>query len=128
MTRLLTSYRILASAVGVLLVVLFFIGVPLANFNGGPMWHIFDTTPTIWLEGSDAQRAGEAITSWLGVLHGWLYMAFVIVAFMLSRRAEWSIGFTVVTLALGTVPVLSFWAEHRATRRVRDQLAAEPAG
>ena len=33
------------------------------------------------------------------------------------------LGFTVVTLALGTVPVASFWAEHRATRRVRAQLA-----
>jgi hypothetical protein len=27
--------------------------------------------------------------------------------------------FTLVTLVSGTVPILSFWAEHRATRRVR---------
>ena len=26
--------------------------------------------------------------------------------------------FTAVTVLLGTVPILSFWAEHRATQRV----------
>ena len=40
-------------------------------------------------------------------------------------------SFTVVTLLMGTVPLLSFWSEHRATKRVRadfgDELrAAEP--
>jgi hypothetical protein len=44
-------------------------------------------------------------------------------AFLLSRKARWSVGFTLVTLLCGTVPVLSFWAEHRATREVRAQLA-----
>jgi len=49
----------------------------------------------------------------------------VIMAFILSRKADWDLGFTLVTLVLGTVPVMSFWAEARATRRVREQLAAE---
>ena len=46
-------------------------------------------------------------------------MIFVFVAFALSRRARWDLGFTLVTLLGGTVPILSFWAERRATRRVR---------
>ena len=50
---------------------------------------------------------------------GWLYMIFLFSAFWLSRRADWDIPFTAVTLVSGTVPLLSFWAEHRATRRVR---------
>lgn len=121
MRTALLRYQILAATVGVLLVVLFFVGVPLANFTGGPMWHVFDSTPAIWLEGSRPQLVGEFITGWLATLHGWLYMLFVIVAFMLSRKAGWDLRFTVVTLLLGTVPVLSFWAERRATRRVRDE-------
>ncbi len=46
-------------------------------------------------------------------------MIFLVTAFLLSRKARWPIGFTVVTLACGTIPLLSFWAEHRATARVR---------
>jgi len=53
--------------------------------------------------------------------------AFVFVAFALSRRAGWDIGFTLVTLVCGTVPILSFWAERRATRRARAEMAqAQP--
>ena len=121
--KVLNAYRFMATVVGVLLVVLCLVGVPLANFDGTEMWGIFPSTPTIWLDGSDAHKVGEAITTYLGVAHGWLYMAFVFVAFLLSRRSGWELPFTLVTLVCGTVPVLSFWAERRATRRVRAQLA-----
>jgi integral membrane protein len=123
LAKVLNAYRFMATVVGVLLVVLCLIGVPLANFDGTEMWGIFPSTPTIWLDGSDPHEIGEAITTYLGVAHGWLYMAFVFVAFLLSRRSGWELPFTLVTLACGTVPVLSFWAERRATRRVRAQLA-----
>ena len=119
MKSALLRYRVMASIVGVLLIVLCLIGVPLANFDGSPMWGIFDSTPAIWAEGSRAQEIGEFITSILGTLHGWLYMIFLIMAFLLSRKARWDLGFTVTTLVLGTIPVLSFWSERRATRRVR---------
>jgi len=115
----LTRYRIMANIVGVLLIVLILIGVPLANFDGSSMWQIFPATPELVSHGSDAQEVGEAITTYLGIAHGWLYMLFLITAFMLARRAKWDPLFTIVTLICGTVPVLSFWAEHRATRRVR---------
>ncbi len=115
----LLRYRVMATIVGVLLVVLVLIGVPLANFDGTGMWGIFPSTPNVWAEGSTAQDVGEAITEYLGVAHGWLYMIFLFTAFFLSRKARWPIGFTVVTLLCGTIPVASFWAEHRATARVR---------
>jgi integral membrane protein len=118
-SRNLTAYRVMANIVGVLLVVLCLIGVPLANFDGSPMWGIFDSTPAWVTPGSDAQNLGEMITTYLGVLHGWLYMIFLFCAFLLSRRAAWDLPFTLVTLVCGTIPLLSFWAEHRATRRVR---------
>lgn len=125
MNRTLTRYRIMATVVGVLLVVLCLVGVPLANFDGTSMWHLFPSTPELVTAGSSAQELGEAITSYLGVAHGWLYMLFLVTAFLLARQQGWDIPFTLVTLALGTVPVLSFWAERRATRRVRAAQAAE---
>ena len=119
MSRNLTAYRVMASIVGVLLVVLCLVGVPLANFDGTPMWGIFESTPNWVAVGSDANDFGELITTYLGVAHGWLYMIFLFSAFLLSRRAGWDLPFTLVTLVCGTVPILSFWAERRATQRVR---------
>ena len=106
MKSALTRYRVMATVVGVLLVVLILIGVPLKYLT---------------TDGTDLQRLGEWITTYLGVAHGWLYMIFLVTAFWLSRRAGWPLPFTVVTLVCGTVPVLSFWAEHRATLRVRTE-------
>ncbi len=100
----LTRYRIMATVVGVLLVVLILVGVPLK--------YLLD-------EGTRPQEVGEWITTYLGLAHGWLYMIFLVTAFLLSRKADWDLPFTVVTLLCGTVPLLSFWAERRATARVR---------
>jgi len=100
----LIAYRVMANIVGVLLIVLILIGVPLK--------YLLD-------EGTDPQRLGDWITTYLGIAHGYLYMIFLVTAFLLSRKARWEVGFTIATLICGTVPVLSFWAEHRATRRVR---------
>jgi integral membrane protein len=98
----------MATIVGVLLIVLILIGVPLKYLAA---------------DGSGAQELGEWITTYLGVAHGWLYMIFLVTAFLLSRRERWELSFTLVTLVCGTIPVLSFWAEHRATRRVRREVA-----
>nr|WP_246283589.1 DUF3817 domain-containing protein [Nocardioides perillae] len=117
-------YRVMATVVGVLLVVLILVGVPLANFDGTGMWYVIPSTPDLFAVGSTPHEVGEAITEYLGVAHGWLYMIFLVTAFLLARQEQWDLPFTLVTLVSGTVPVLSFWAEHRATRRVRAEHAA----
>ncbi len=115
----LQRYRVAATVVGVLLVVLLLVGVPLKYA------HVL--VPALWPVGSRPQEVGEGITQYLGTAHGWLYMLFLVLAILLSRRARWDLPFTLVTLLCGTVPVLSFWAERRATRRVREELSA-PVG
>ena len=119
----LLRYRVMATVVGVLLVVLILIGVPLANFDGSSMWGVCPSTPELFPVGSTAHEVGEAITTYLGVAHGWLYMIFLVTAFLLSRRERWELSYTLVTLVCGTIPILSFWAEHRATARVRREAA-----
>ncbi len=101
----------MANIVGVLLIVLILIGVPLKYMAA---------------DGTSMQDAGEFITTYLGIAHGWLYMIFLVMAALLARKAGWSIPFTITTLLAGTVPVLSFWAEHRATKAVKAQLASDP--
>lgn len=73
-------------------------------------------------EGTLIHDIGEK-TEFLGVLHGWLYMIFLVTAALLARAAKWSIPFTIITLLAGTIPFVSFWAEHRATKAVK---AAHP--
>ena len=65
MKTALSRYRFMANVVGVLLIVLILVGVPLANFDGSGMWHLFPGTPDLVTPGSDVQRFGEAITNYL---------------------------------------------------------------
>ena len=94
----------MAYIVGTLLIALVLVGVPLKYAAS---------------EGTQAQDAGEWITTYLGVAHGWLYMVFLVTAVLLARRAGWDIAFTIQTMLLGTIPVASFWGERRATARTR---------
>ena len=108
----LIRYRVMAYVVGTFLAILVLLGVPLK--------YLAD-------EGTGAQRAGEWITTWLGTAHGFLYMAFLVAAAMLARKARFSLGFSVLILVLGTVPILSFVGERLATGRVRRTHPAELA-
>ncbi len=109
MKAALTPYRVMSGIVGVLLIILCLVGLPLHYLSP---------------DGSTAEAIGDGISAYLGVAHGWLYMIFLVAAFVLSRKADWDLRFTITTLAMGTVPVLSFWAERRATHDVRAKLAA----
>jgi integral membrane protein len=115
----LSWYRVLATVVGISIIVLIFVAVPLD--------HLHNVSPGMFPEGSTGQQIGQTIGAVLGTAHGFIYMGFLLVAFWLSRLAHWSVTFTAVTLLCGTIPLLSFWAEARAIRNVRAQLdAAEP--
>jgi integral membrane protein len=106
--RLFSTYRVLAIVVGVLLAFCSLVAMPLRY------------SPELGLatEGSDLQSFGES-ASILWVAHGWVFMAYVVVAVLLARRAGWSLGFTLVALVSGLVPLLIFWVERRVTRRYR---------
>jgi integral membrane protein len=101
--NLFNLYRVLAIVVGVLLAFCSLVALPLRYL------------PT---EGSSLQQFGES-ASIMWVAHGWLFMIYVVVAFLLARRARWSIAFTLLMLVAGLVPLLIFWVEHRVSQKVR---------
>ena len=105
MKGLLTTYRVLAIVVGVLLAFCSLVALPLKYLA---------------TEGSSLQQFGED-ASILWVAHGWIFMIYVVVAFLLSRRAGWSFGFTVVALISGLVPLLIFWVEHRVVQKFKEE-------
>jgi integral membrane protein len=92
----LLRYRVMANVVGVLLVALILVAVPLKYFGDIP-----------------------EPTTVLGTAHGWLYGLFFLSAVDLALRAKWTVKGFVLTVLAGTVPVLSFVAERRATARMR---------
>ena len=119
MKTVLTWYRVLATVVGISIILLIVVCLPLNNLH--------NVSPGIFPVGSSGQQLGDDISKYLGTAHGFIYMGFLFVAFVLSRMARWSITFTLVTLVCGTIPFLSFWAEWRAIRQVNG-LIAERAG
>jgi integral membrane protein len=101
--NLFSAYRVLAMVVGVLLTVLVFVAMPLKYLTDPGSLH--DT--------------GTALTTYVGVAHGWIYMVYLVVSFALSRRLKWTWPFTGLVLLAGLIPILIFWVEHRVTQRVR---------
>jgi integral membrane protein len=89
-----TRYRVMAYTVGVLLVVLVFVGIPLQVF-----------------------AHQDAIVNYVGTTHGILYMVYLVMAYMLTRRLRMTLGQTLIVLLAGTIPIMTFVVERWVTRR-----------
>jgi integral membrane protein len=96
-SRAFIAFRVLAYATGVMLLLLVFVAMPIKYFgdNGTPVRII-------------------------GTTHGWLYIGYVISAFVMAQRLRWGIARTVLLLLAGTIPFMSFVAEHKVRHQVRD--------
>jgi integral membrane protein len=98
MEAALTRFRVMAYVVGVLLLILVFVAVPLRYIGHDPM-----------------------LVSVVGPIHGFLYMVYLVTAFDLAVRARWPFVRTILVLLAGTVPVMSFVAERKATRWIHER-------
>lgn len=56
--------------------------------------------------------------TWIAILHGWAYLAFVLATLNLGLKARWKPAIWVVTAISGVVPLLSFVVEHARRREV----------
>ena len=101
----LRNYRVAAWVTGVGLLVLVFIAMPLKYFFGEPR-----------------------PVALVGMLHGFLYMAYIVCTLILAERCRWRPQDAVVILLAGTIPIASFVAERQVTRRVREGRAVLGSG
>ena len=103
MNGLVTAYRVLAIVVGILLAFGSLVVLPLEY---------------LLTDGSTLQQLGEdASIVWL--VHGWVFAVYVVVTFFLSRKAGWTVGFTILALVAGLVPLLIFWVEHQVWQKLK---------
>jgi integral membrane protein len=93
----LRNYRVAAWVTGIGLLVLVFIAMPLKYFFGEPR-----------------------PVALVGMMHGFLYMAYIVCTLILAERCRWRPLDAVVILLAGTIPIASFVAERQVTRRVRE--------
>ena len=103
--KLLPAYRVAAWVTGIGLVILVFVAMPLKYFFGEPR-----------------------PVALVGMLHGFLYMAYIVCTLILAERCRWRPLDAVVILLAGTIPIASFVAERQVTRRVREGRAVLGAG
>jgi integral membrane protein len=61
----------------------------------------------------------EPGTGLVWLAHGWLYLVYVITTFSLGLKLRWSWTRMVLVMAAGTIPTMSFVAEHYVTKAAR---------
>ncbi len=90
------AYRVMAYVTGTMLIILCFVGIPLQVF-----------------------AHNDVIAKIVGTAHGFLYIVYLVVAFAMTRlvRIRTASLTTVIVLAAGTIPVLTFVVERWVTRR-----------
>jgi hypothetical protein len=89
-----------------------------------------ETTPQVRTRGRGVPAAltryrimayvvGVLLLLLIGTGHGFLYCVYLLAAFDLALRARWTAKGTVLVLLAGTIPFLTFVAEHIVTRKTR---------
>jgi len=92
----LLRFRIMAWVTGVLLLLLVLVAMPLKYLGGD-----------------------ERLVHVVGVMHGWLYMAYLVAAFLLAYQLRWPLGRMLLLLLAGTIPLASFYAERKVAAGLR---------
>jgi integral membrane protein len=69
----------------------------------------------------------EPGTGLIWLAHGYLYLVYVITVAVLGVKLRWPLARYALVMLAGTIPTMSFVAEHFVTRAARAAAAAEPA-
>ena len=96
-----TRYRVMSYVAGTMLILLFFVAVPLKYLAAVPQ-----------------------VSNVLGVVHGVLtFPLYLLVGFDLYRRTSWPLSRMVLMVAAGVVPFLTFTVERKIVRELGESAA-----
>jgi integral membrane protein len=90
-------FRFMALVAGVMSLLLWFVDLPVVYLFDNPDW--------------------KAAVAWIPFVHGWIYLAYVLVALQFSVKAKWPIKNILWLLLAGTLPFASIAAERRVVRQ-----------
>ncbi|GLY27764.1 DUF3817 domain-containing protein [Kineosporia sp. NBRC 101731] len=112
----LLRYRVLAYATGVFLLLLT-LHIVMQGFQ-------MRNTDLSWFSNEGLSAVIPGSGHLIPMIHGWLYLIYVIVAVDLWMRTRLPLGSTILVVLAGTVPVMSFVAERWVTGRVQPMVGA----
>ncbi len=120
----LSVYRILAYATGVMLLIL--VVEMILKYGFGLEADLGGAGGFLALVPVDG-HTGVNLSLVAQIAHGYFYLAYLVVDFVLVTFLRWPITRFLLIAAGGVVPLLSFFTEHRITREVKSYLESREA-
>lgn len=97
MSGAIKRFRVMAIIAGVMSLLLWFVDLPVAYLLNNADW--------------------KSKVTWIPIVHGWIYAAYVLAALQFGTKAHWSLKRIAWLVLAGTLPIASFAAERRVVRQ-----------
>lgn len=127
--RVLKFYRVSSYITGVFLLLLMVTwGIRRLPFLGYDLWLLgpngFITFESYGVEGEGLPTVGLNLTVWILIIHGWLYVVYLIADFRVWTLMRWPVTRFLFIALGGVVPFLSFYTEARFAKLANSELEA----
>ena len=126
--KVLKFYRVSSYITGVFLLLLMVTwGIRRLPFLGFDLWLLgpngFLTLERYGVEGEGLPTTGLNLTVWILIIHGWLYVVYLIADFRVWTLMRWPVTRFLFIALGGIVPFLSFYTEAKFARLANEELA-----
>jgi integral membrane protein len=126
--KVLKFYRVSSYITGVFLLLLMVTwGIRRLPFLGFDLWLLgpngFLTLESYGVEGEGLPTTGLNLTVWILIIHGWLYVVYLIADFRVWTLMRWPVTRFLFIALGGIVPFLSFYTEAKFARLANEELA-----
>lgn len=122
-------YKVFAFITGIMLLIL--VAKMIMDYGFGYELYAGGTTAdgaenSLGFHPKDSVIDGTGISYWIAVIHGWIYVIYIIAGFRLWYLMTWKVGRLVTIVLGGVVPFLSFVVERKIAREVRTDVESNP--
>lgn len=125
--KVLKFYRVSSYVTGVFLLLLMITwGIRRLPFLGFDLWLFgpngFLTLESYGVEGEGLPTNGLNLTVWILIIHGWLYVVYLIADFRVWTLMRWPVTRFLFIALGGIVPFLSFYTEAKFAKLAEKEL------
>lgn len=126
--KTLKFYKVSSYITGVFLLLLMITwGIRRLPFLGFDLWLLgpggFLTFESYGVEGEGLPTTGLNLTVWILIVHGWLYVVYLIADFRVWTLMRWPVTRFLFIALGGIVPFLSFYTEAKFAKLAEKELA-----
>lgn len=120
-------YRVSSYVTGIFLLLLMITwGIRRLPFLGFDLWLLgpngFITFESYGVEGEGLPEVGVNLTVWILIVHGWLYVVYLLADFRMWTLLRWPFTRFLFIALGGIVPLLSFYTEARYAKVAKAEL------